>query len=690
MGRELALAFPQLVSQLRARWASLGDSAGWIYDGGADEPSPLQKLWGSTYLCQLHAELARTLLRLRPQAAIGLCSGETNALYALGAWNDLDAMVADIARAGIYESELAGALRRRAPLPRPGGGRAARLASHRVLAPLPALREALAREPRAHLAIINAPGDAVIVGDASACARVLDGVGRERARPLGYDMAVHCPELSAFEHEWRRIHRRPTQPVPGVRFYTHASCDHYQPTEEAAADALLGQAKGTVDFPRLVQKAWTTACACSWSTAAGRLRALDLAHPRRAPAPRRVVRRAWRLAAGPGGAGDRAARRGWRPSGSRGLERRPRAGSPEACLDAVGPAAAVRSGTAEPPTARARAAPAPAGAVAAAGASSIRAAARDGAARGGAHECRLAAAGCRRGGARARERGARGVSPTAGPSRTDASSISGSLPGPSWRRPRRRCGRRAPSRGRTWSCTPPAGSPRCSARASRAGRLRTAGADARAAAAAGRPCDRSRGEPMSMGRGTVWTETDVREDAFYLHAGRMPAGILIEAGQADLFLISWLGVDALNQGERVYRLLGCELVYHGGLPAPGETLRYDIHVDGHARQGDVRLFFFHSDCRSGDKRYLSVREGQAGFFTDAELWRAAACCGTPRRRRPRRPASRFRRSRRSRAPTQPKPCARSRWAAPLSASARRIGWRTPTSRRLASPQATCC
>ena len=40
----------------------------------------------------------------------------------------------------------------------------------------------------------------------------------------------------------------------------------------------------------------------------------------------------------------------------------------------------------------------------------------------------------------------------------------------------------------------------------------------------------------------------------------------------------WLGIDVKNnRGERVYRLLGCELTYHGALPPPGDTLRYDIH-----------------------------------------------------------------------------------------------------------------
>ncbi|MEM1244251.1 MAG: 3-hydroxyacyl-[acyl-carrier-protein] dehydratase FabA, partial [Pseudomonadota bacterium] len=135
-------------------------------------------------------------------------------------------------------------------------------------------------------------------------------------------------------------------------------------------------------------------------------------------------------------------------------------------------------------------------------------------------------------------------------------------------------------------------------------------------------CDRIlgiKGEPGNMGTGVIWTETDVTEDAWYLHEGHMPAGITIESGQADLLLISWLGVDFLNRGERVYRLLGCELTYHGHLPQPGDTLHYKIHVDGHAKHGDVRLFFFHYDCTINGKVRLSVRHGQAGFFTLQEL-----------------------------------------------------------------------
>ena len=142
------------------------------------------------------------------------------------------------------------------------------------------------------------------------------------------------------------------------------------------------------------------------------------------------------------------------------------------------------------------------------------------------------------------------------------------------------------------------------------------------------------GEPATMGLGTVWTETDVRADSWYLHNGRMPAGIVIESGQADLFLISWLGVDLHNRGDGVYRLLGCELTFHGRLPAVGETLRYEITIESHARHGDVGLFFFRCDCRSDGDPRLSVRHGQAGFFTDAELADSAGVLWDPEDDRP--------------------------------------------------------
>jgi 3-oxoacyl-(acyl-carrier-protein) synthase/3-hydroxymyristoyl/3-hydroxydecanoyl-(acyl carrier protein) dehydratase len=143
------------------------------------------------------------------------------------------------------------------------------------------------------------------------------------------------------------------------------------------------------------------------------------------------------------------------------------------------------------------------------------------------------------------------------------------------------------------------------------------------------------GTPGSMDKGICWTETDIAPDAWYLHNGRMPTGLLIESGQADLLLISWLGVDFLNRGERIYRLLGCEITFHdAAMPEAGETLRFQIHIDAHAKLGDQRLFFFRYDARVGDRLISSVRQGQAGFFSDAELANAGGVLWSAEQDRP--------------------------------------------------------
>lgn len=143
------------------------------------------------------------------------------------------------------------------------------------------------------------------------------------------------------------------------------------------------------------------------------------------------------------------------------------------------------------------------------------------------------------------------------------------------------------------------------------------------------------GEPGAMGLGRIVTETDITPDAWYLHEGSMPAGLEVEAGQADLLLISYLGADLLNRGDRVYRLLGCEMTYHGNhRPRVGDTLRYDIKITGHAQTGDVRLFFFHYDSYLNGELRLSVRNGRAGFFSIEELDNAGGVLWDPLKDRP--------------------------------------------------------
>ncbi len=127
------------------------------------------------------------------------------------------------------------------------------------------------------------------------------------------------------------------------------------------------------------------------------------------------------------------------------------------------------------------------------------------------------------------------------------------------------------------------------------------------------------GEAGSMTQGRVVTEHDVHAGAWYLDAGRIPTCIAVEAGQADLFLSGYLGIDLQTKGLAVYRLLDAEVCFHGPLPQAGQVIHYDIYIEHFFRQGDTWLFRFGFDGSVDGRPLITMRKGCAGFFSQAEL-----------------------------------------------------------------------
>lgn len=127
------------------------------------------------------------------------------------------------------------------------------------------------------------------------------------------------------------------------------------------------------------------------------------------------------------------------------------------------------------------------------------------------------------------------------------------------------------------------------------------------------------GEPLSLTSGRVVTEHDVLHNGWYLDGGRIPTCDAVEAGQADLFLSGYLGIDLKTKGRAVYRLLDATITFHDHLPKPGDTIRYDIRILNFFTQGDTCLFRFEFDGTVDGKPVLAMRKGCAGFFTPEEL-----------------------------------------------------------------------
>ncbi|MDJ0836707.1 MAG: beta-ketoacyl synthase N-terminal-like domain-containing protein [Acidobacteriota bacterium] len=137
-----------------------------------------------------------------------------------------------------------------------------------------------------------------------------------------------------------------------------------------------------------------------------------------------------------------------------------------------------------------------------------------------------------------------------------------------------------------------------------------------------------------MQSGYVITEHDVLPGAWYLDCGRIPTCIAVEAGQADLFLAGYLGIDFETRGKAVYRLLDAVVTFHRDLPGAGETIHYDIKIERFFRQGATWLFRFSFEGSVNGEPLLTMRDGCAGFFSEEELAAGKGIVQTELQKRP--------------------------------------------------------
>ncbi len=136
------------------------------------------------------------------------------------------------------------------------------------------------------------------------------------------------------------------------------------------------------------------------------------------------------------------------------------------------------------------------------------------------------------------------------------------------------------------------------------------------------------GVKASLGAGRIVTEHDVRPDAWYLDGGRAPVCISVEAGQADLFLCAYLGIDLVVRGQRTYRLLDATVEFHRELPRSGETIRYSIEIEKFLRQGETYLFLFRFKGTIDGSPLITMTNGCAGFFTPEEVFHSGGIIQT--------------------------------------------------------------
>jgi len=616
MGRELSAHWPAILraqdDRFRHLRAQLGPELIW---NAVETPHDTEKL----ILAQaVHGTVVSDLLRsfdVEPSAAIGYSLGETTALFALGAWRDRDEMWRRVRASELFTSELAGPCRAAARAWDLGDDAEVRWRAVMVEAPTEVVRCAVAHEPRAYLLIVMTAGECVIGGDEAAVARIVESLGVEH-RELENVPAVHCEVAAAVAERYRELHLLETTPPEGVRFYSGVRGEVFSVEADGVADAILDNALNTVDWPKTIERAWAdgariflemgpgAACTRMISTILGErphlTRALatsgldgvsSLLRSLGALVAERVPVRLDSLYAAVG-----------EPAETTAVIRVP-VGKPAAAGRAPVPppdrpatAVITSPGTTD---AGASLPPAPPDSVA----ERLIATA---AASASAHQSFL----------RLMER-----------TRTLIAAAASGATAPGVARPP------APDPNLERAPAEPVALDRelC---------LEFAiGSVAKVLGPRFGPVDsfptrvrlpdeplmlvdrimRIEGDALSMSPGSVVTEHDVLEGAWYLDGGRIPTCIAVEAGQADLFLSGYLGIDFETEGDAVYRLLDAVVTFYDELPHAGEVIRYHIDILRFFRQAETWLFDFQFEATVNGRPLMTMKDGCAGFFTKAEL-----------------------------------------------------------------------
>ena len=583
MGREIGVQWPAALRRQETQCSRLESQLGEVLP---DEPRRL--ILAQVGLGTLVSDVVRSF-GVEPQAVIGYSLGETAGLFSLGAWHDRDEMLRRVAASDLFRDQLTGAChaaRRTWGIP---DDEPVDWALGVVDCPAPVVRDALAGLPRAYLLIVNTPDECVIGGARAEVEAAVATLG-VRFHELHGVTTVHCEVARAVEESYRELHVLETDTRVPVRFYSGEAGCAFELTKDNAADSVLNQALRGVDYPRVIEQAYADGVRTFLEMGPGSscTRMITKILDGRPFAARAVCAQ--------GQDGTSAVLRALALLVAHRVPVDLSSLYPEPCIESPESASVVVPVGSTKPVPPAPAQPEPV--LFSGPAAQLE---RVNAAVAAAHDSYL--------------RLSREVTALATQQVEAQTRLLEELraKGPASWKPvlfdREQCLQIA-----VGSIGDVLG-PEFAVVDSHPTRVRLPDEPLMLV-------DRIlsiEGAQRSMTSGKIVTEHDVLPDKWYLDNGRIPTCIAVEAGQADLFLSGYLGIDFVTKGLAVYRLLDAVVTFHDDLPGVGATIHYEIQIKHFFRQGDTWLFRFEFEASVDGRPLLTMREGCAGFFTPAEL-----------------------------------------------------------------------
>lgn len=119
---------------------------------------------------------------------------------------------------------------------------------------------------------------------------------------------------------------------------------------------------------------------------------------------------------------------------------------------------------------------------------------------------------------------------------------------------------------------------------------------------------------------SIVSEYDLDEDCVFRVGDTYICPLVAsEASHIAIFLIAYMGLDAISKGTLAYRAIDSHMTAHSERPfRVGDTLRTVLKINKFVKNGSTTLLFFTFESYNGDE-LNSVTEATGGFFTRADL-----------------------------------------------------------------------
>lgn len=204
----------------------------------------------------------RDIFQVEPYSALGYSLGENSMMFSMGVWGDGLYARQRLFSSPLFHTRLAGpqnAVREHWGLPALEDN--PQLAeplweNFLLMSPAHLVREVLETEPRVYLTHINTPRQVVIGGDPAACRRVIERLKCSSLK-APFDYVLHCKAMESEYQALFEIHSLPVASRPNVKLYSAADDRPFVLTQSEIARAVARDLCSMLDFPRLVETAYT-------------------------------------------------------------------------------------------------------------------------------------------------------------------------------------------------------------------------------------------------------------------------------------------------------------------------------------------------------------------------------------------------------------------------------------------------